>query len=58
MLRIRENHEIRLILNNPEIKRYSVNIYNPDGEEGLDSAKIYWLKKGSQPDTKNDSGFG
>ena len=39
-------------MNNPEIKWYSVDNKYPDGKKGLDSANIYWLKKGSQPDAK------
>ena len=46
MLRIeRKPRKIGLNINNPEIKgTASINKY-PDGEKGLDSANIYWLKK-------------
>ena len=40
-----EPRKIGLNINNPEIKdTASINKY-PDGEKGLDSANIYWLKK-------------
>ena len=45
-------------MNDPEIKGTALIYKYPDGKEGLDSAKIYWLKKGSQPDAKSDSGLG
>ena len=48
----REPRKIGLNINNPENKGTALIYINPDGEEGLDSAKIYWLKKGSQPDAK------
>ena len=48
----REPRKIGLNINNPEIKG-TVLIYKyPDGKEGLDSANIYWLRKGSQPAAK------
>ena len=31
--------------NNPEIKGTALIYIDPDAKEGLDSAKIYWLKK-------------
>ena len=32
-------------MNNPEIKGTALIYIDPDAKEGLDSAKIYWLKK-------------
>ena len=42
----------RVNVNNPEIKGTALINKYPDGKKGLDSANIYWLKKGSQPDAK------
>ena len=45
-------------MNDPEIKGTALINKYPDGKKGLDSANIYWLKKGSQPDAKSDFGLG
>ena len=48
----REPRKIGLNINNPEIKGTALIYKYPDGKEGLDSANIYWLRKGSQPAAK------
>ena len=58
MLRIERTMKNRVNVNNPEIKGTALINKYPNGKKGLDSANIYWLKKGSQPDAKNDSGLG
>ena len=52
MLRIERTMKNRVNVNNPEMKGTALINKYPDGKKGLDSANIYWLKKGSQPDAK------